>query len=145
VESLPASERPTLAQLANGPGKSDPTRARGRELAEILDWGDGDSNHPDRGRPQAVLLIETLTREQIAKTLLTIEEATFWAMAYQDVADRDKNNVSAGPRSQLMRCIARFLGIDRSAPGTTLPRDCCVEELAYLHPSDVGRQGIRNR
>jgi hypothetical protein len=135
-----------LVELASAWGKIPPRpgerqQRRGTELGAILNWGDGDSNHPDAGTPQAIRVIATLTREQIARTLLTVEEAWDWARAYQAEAKReDIDNVSAGPRGQLMQCIAKLL---ESSDLRITPQDCCPDELRYIHPPHPHRQPLK--
>jgi hypothetical protein len=139
---------PTLAQLANDWGKLPPLpdgtrRRRGRELGDTFHWGDRDDNHPDGGVPQAIHVIAALTREQIDSSALTVDEALLWAQAYEVEAQRmDIDNVSAGPRAQLLRCIAKLL---ERADLTLSPDDCCAEELAWRHPPHPQRKPLDPR
>jgi hypothetical protein len=131
-----ASAAPSLSELANAPGKLPPLpdgeiRTRGRELGETLNWGDGTSNHPGQESPQAITAIRKLDQSTIEASGLTLEEALLWAGAYESEAIRNPRNVSAGPRAQLMRCIAKTL----NGPLFRSPLDCCLEELRWRHPS----------
>jgi hypothetical protein len=85
-------------------------------------------------------MIARLTPDIIAQTQLTAEEAWWWAWAYEDVANDQKvDNVTAGPRAQLMRFIAKMLDQGLHVG----PEVCCQEELAWRHPAHPFRVPLR--
>jgi hypothetical protein len=126
VEEAPS--RLTLVELGNAVGKLPPLpggrpRRRGRELSDTLDWGTGATNYPGAGVPQAIQAIASLTMDRIVAAGITLEEASVWCAAYHREASRtDIDNVSAGPREQLMRCIEKMLA---SNEAFVSPDTCC--------------------
>jgi hypothetical protein len=74
---------------------------------------------------------------KIGASGLTKEEAFLWAVAYDQEASRtDVDNVSAGPRAQLLWCITKMLQLaDPTIPAT----ECCREEMAWRHPPQATR------